>query len=633
LITHFFNPPRRMRLLELVGGPRTRPEAVAVVTEACDLALGKSVVTAKDTPGFVGNRIGVFWMLAALHETIALGLDVEEADAVLGKPFGIPSTGLFGLLDLVGIDLIASVVQSFRASLPPGDPMLQYAELPPVVANMVAAGRIGRKGGGGFYRLSADRSRREAIDLKTGEYRAERPAVSECLHAVGGVLSALVADPGRGGRLAAAVMGRTLLYAAALAPEIADTPADVDEAMRLGYGWAEGPFELADRLGAAWLVNQSAALGQATPPLAREALAAGGFYTTQRGRRACLAPDGRFRTLSKPEGVFRLADHKRTAKPVEDASDATLWDIGDGVGLIEIHTKLNTLGPGVLEALDRFTDHAPGQFRALVIGSDQPYFSGGADLKVFVEAARVGPERFAGYLRQGQQVFRKIKCLPIPVVAAAAGAAVGGGCELLMHCAAVQAHAELNVGLVETKIGVIPGWGGCKELMLRLSEPGPGRVRGPVAPAQAAFDAIGFARVSTSALDARAMGFLRESDGITMNLDRLLADARTAALRLAEGYAPSTPRQVVLAGSSGASALCSGLDGAELAGRLSPHDRVVGEALIGVLTGGPTADPTRPEPEDVLFDLEREAFLKLYATPAAQDRVKHMLTTRKPLRN
>ena len=633
LITHFFNPPRRMRLLELVGGPRTRAEAVAAVTEACDVALGKSVVTAKDTPGFIGNRIGVFWMLAAMHEAIALGLDVEEADAVLGKPFGIPSTGLFGLLDLVGIDLMTSIVQSFRASLPPGDAMLQYAELPPVVANMIAAGRMGRKSGGGFYRLSADRSTREAIDLQTGEYRAERPAVSESLHAAGGVLSALVADPGRGGRLAAAVMGRTLLYAASLVPEIADSPADVDEAMRLGYGWAEGPFELADRLGAAWLVKQSAALGQATPPLAREALAAGGFYATQDGRRACLAPSGQFRPIPQPEGVFRLADHKRTARPVAVASDASLWDIGDGVGLIEIHTKLNTLGPGVLEALDRFTDLAPGRFEALVIGSDQPYFSGGADLKVFVEAAEGGAERFADYLRQGQQIFRKIKFLPIPVVAAAAGAAVGGGCELLMHCAAVQAHAELNAGLVETKIGVIPGWGGCKELMLRLSEPGAGRTRGPVAPAQAAFDAIGFARVSTSALDARSLGILRKRDGITMNLDRLLADAKAAALRLADGYAPPEPRHIVLAGPSGAAALRNGLDGAALAGRLAPHDRVVGEALIGVLTGGPAADPARPESEDVLFDLEREAFLKLYAMPATQDRVQHMLTTRKPLRN
>jgi 3-hydroxyacyl-CoA dehydrogenase len=426
-------------------------------------------------------------------------------------------------------------------------------------------------------------------------------------------------------------MGRTLLYAASLVPEIADSPADVDEAMRLGYGWAEGPFELADRLGACWLVKQSTALGQATPPLAREALGAGGFYTIQHGRRACLAPGGRFRPLPRPEDVFRLADHKRAARPVDEASDASLWDMGGGVGLIEIHTKLNTLGPGVLEALDRFTDLAPGRFKALVIGSDQPYFSGGADLKVFVEAAKGGPEHFAGYLSRGQQVFRKIKYLPIPVVAAAAGAAVGGGCELLMHCAAVQAHAELNAGLVETKIGVIPGWGGCKELMLRLSEPG--RTRGPVAPAQAAFDAIGLARVSTSALDARALGFLRESDGITMNLDRLLADAKAAALRLADGYAPPEQRQVMLAGPSGASALLSGLDAAELAGRLSPHDRVVGEALIGVLTGGPSADPARPQPEDILFDLEREAFLALYATPAAQARVQHMLTTRKPLRN
>jgi 3-hydroxyacyl-CoA dehydrogenase len=633
LITHFFNPPRRMRLLELVSGPGTSAEAIASVTEIADVALGKSVVKAKDTPGFIGNCIGVYWLLASVHEAIALGVDVEEADAVLGKPFGIPSTGVFGLLDLIGIDLMASVLASFRASLRAGDAMLEFAELPPLVAEMIAAGRIGRKGGAGFYRVSADRRTREVIDLATGQYRPQRAAGSDSLDAARGDLRALVAHSGSGARFAAAAMAKTLAYAASRVPEIAESPAAVDEAMRLGYGWTHGPFELIDTLGGEWLRAHLLEQGRPVPHLLDEAIAGGGFYATRDGRRACLAPGAGFQAMTRQEGVFSLADHKLVSEPVEETSDASLWDMGDGVGLIELHTKLNTLSPGVLAALDLFTDLAAGRFKALVIGSDAPYFSAGADLRVFVEAAEAGPERFAGYLRQGQQVFRKIKYLPIPTIAAAAGAAVGGGCELMMHCAAVQAHAELNVGLVETSVGVVPAWGGCKELLLRLSEARPGRARGPVAPAAAAFDLIGSARISTSAHDAGSLGFLRERDGITMNADRLLADAKALALRLADGYQPPEPRLLVMSGPSGAAALKSGLHGHELAGRATAHDRVVCEALIGVLTGGASADPTRPIPEDVAFGLEQEAFLRLYATPATQDRVRHMLATRKPLRN
>jgi 3-hydroxyacyl-CoA dehydrogenase len=633
MITHFFNPPRRMRLLEVVSGPATNAAALASITGFADVALGKSVVRAKDTPGFIGNCIGVYWLLASVHEAIALGIDVEEADAILGKPFGIPSTGVFGLMDLVGIDLMASILASFQASLPPGDAMLEYAEMPPLIAGMIAAGRIGRKGGAGFYRVSADRKTREVIDLATGEYRPQRAVASESLEAAGNDLRALVAHPGLGGRFAAAAMGRTLAYAAERAPDIAESPAAVDEAMRLGYAWTQGPFELIDRLGGEWLRGQITARSRAAPPLLDEAIAGGGFYATQDGVRGCLTPGAGFRPIARQDGVFSLADHKLTAEPVESTPDASLWDIGDGVGLIELHTKLGTLSPGALAALDMFVDVGARRFKALVIGSDAPYFSAGADLRVFIEVAEKSPDGLANYLRQGQEVLRKIKHSPIPVVAAASGAAVGGGCELLMHCAAVQAHAELNAGLVETSIGLIPGWGGCKELLLRLSEAGSGRARGPVAPASAAFDLIGPGRVSTSAYDARALGFLRARDGITMNSDRLLADAKALALRIADGYQPPEPGLLCLAGPSGALALKAGLHAAALAGRATPHDCVVGEALIGVLTGGPEADPARPVSEDAVMEQETAAFLALYATPATQARVQHMLAARKPLRN
>ncbi len=624
LITHFFNPPRRMRLFELVAGEATRADARAAVADFADRSLGKAVIPCKDTPGFIGNRIGNYWMMVAENEAIALDLAVEEADAIIGKPFGIPSTGIFGLLDLVGIDLMATILKSLQGALPATDPMQDYAAEPPLVARMIAENRLGRKSGAGFVKLSADRKSREITDLSTGEYRPARPLDSAALAASKGDAKRLMEHDSPGGRFAAVVMGKTLAYAAALVPEIADTPQAVDEAMRTGYGWRQGPFELIDRLGPQWLAGRLEALGVAVPAYLALAAEAGSFYGVRDGVAVSLHPDGEWREIEAGEGVLRLAALKLSAVPVLTSEAASLWDLGDGVAGLELATKMNTFSPAAIEAVADALERTGRDFTALVIGSDTDPFSAGADLRQFLAILeQEGREGLGRFVDKGQQTFRALKFAPFPVVSAASGLALGGGAEITLHSAAVQAHAELAIGLVETKIGLIPGWGGCKEMLLRFSQALP-----PLEAAKAAFQLIAGAKTSGSAFDARNLGLLRAGDGVTMNRERLIADAKARALALAEGYAPPAVRQVAVTGAEGFAALSALLEGEGV----TPHDLVVGSALARVLTGGDAA-PGALVDEDALLALEREAFLDLLETPETNARIRHMLETGKPLRN
>lgn len=370
LITHFFNPPRIMRLLELVSGKATRPEVTATIRDFADRALGKSVVICKDTPGFIGNRIGNYWMVVAQNEAIELGLDVEEADAIISKPFGIPSTGIFGLLDLVGIDLMPTILRSLQNAVPAGDAVMDYDAEPPLLARMIAENRLGRKSGAGFVRLSPDRKSRDVTDLATGEYRPQKPASSESLDASGGNPRALMEHPGAGGRYAAIVMEKSLAYAASLVPDIADTPDAVDEAMRTGYGWKQGPFELIDRLGAGWLKARLEARGLTVPPYLALAAEKGGFYSVVNGRRSNLLPNGSIEPVTQSEGVLVLSDLRLAGKPVDSWDVANLWDLGDGVACLEIRTKMNTFNPTLMDAIDKAVERCRSDFKALVIGSD-----------------------------------------------------------------------------------------------------------------------------------------------------------------------------------------------------------------------------------------------------------------------
>ncbi len=632
LIAHFFNPPRIMRLLEVVVGRATLPAVAATIRDFADRSLGKSVVDCKDTPGFIANRIGSYWMMVAQNEAIAMGIDVEEADAVIGKPFGIPSTGIFGLLDLIGIDLMPTILRRLQNATPHDDPIHDESAEPALIARMIREGRLGRKSGAGFVRIAGDRRAREVVDLKTGDYRPQRAVNSPSLLESGGDPKRLMEHPGAGGRYAATVMEKTLSYAASLFPEIANMPAEVDEAMRTGYGWKEGPFELVDRLGADWLVKRLSARGLVPPPFLADAAAKGGFYSVVAGQRTNLLPNGSSVPLPGAADVLLLSNLARAGMPTADWGVARLWDLGDGVAGLELLTKMNTFDPTLIATLHKVVERCRTDFRALVIGSDAPLFSAGADLRFFLgEVERNGPAAFNAIIGDGQAAFAALKYAPFPVVGAAAGSALGGGCEILLHCDAIQAHAELTIGLVEPRIGVIPGWGGCKEMLLRFSAPS-APLHGPVAPAIAAFNLIAQAKTSTSAFDARRLGFLRDTDGITMNRDRLLGDAKARALALAADYVAPPPPVISLAGPSGAALIEANIAGEALAGRATPHDSVVGRVLARVLTGA-NADPHRPLAEADVLALERDAFVELLGYPATIERIRHMLATGKPLRN
>jgi 3-hydroxyacyl-CoA dehydrogenase len=635
VITHFFNPPRYMRLLEILGGPKTRPEAVAAVTEFGDKRLGKAIIAAKDTPGFVANRIGVFWMQAAVNAALDLGLTVEEADAIMGRPIGAPKTGIFGLLDLVGLDLQPHVDKSMREALKPDDAYQSVRRDFPLMEKMIADGYTGRKGKGGFYRLQRNGAEKvkESIDLKTGEYHVSQRARLESADAAKGGLKALVTFKDKGGEYAWAVLSKLLRYAASLVPEIADDIVNVDLAMKTGFNWKRGPFEMIDQLGAAWLADWLAKEEQSVPPLLRLAAEKGGFYKAENGLLQFLGTDGAYHPVKRAEGVLLLADIKRAGKPILKNGSASLWDIGDGVACLEFHSKMNAIDPDTLGMVKQSLDHVGKKMKALVIHNEADNFSVGANIGLALFAVNIAMwPMIDDLIGQGQAAYKAVKFAPFPVVGAPSGMALGGGCEVLLHCAAVVAHAETYMGLVEVGVGLIPGWGGCKELLLR-NQPGPKDPKGPMPSLAAAFETISLAKIAKSAAEAKELKFLRPTDGITMNRDRLLYDAKQRALQmLAEGYKAPEPKELRLPGPTGATALGLAVDGFRLQGKALPHDVTVSKALAEVLSGGAT-DATAVVTEDQVQKLEKKAFLALLRTGPTLARMEHMLATGKPLRN
>ena len=626
-ITHFFNPPRYMRLLEVVAGPETRAEAVAAVAEFSDLKLGKVVVRAKDTPGFIANRIGVFWIQCAVNAARGLGLTVEEADAVMGKPCGFPKSGVFDLLDIVGLDLQPHIDASLRFALPKTDAYVQMPADFPLLARLIAEGSTGRKGKGGFYRLNraGGKKEKQVIDLKTGEYRAVNTVSFESVDAAKGGLRALVSHPDRGGQLAWKVLSQTLRYAASLVPGIAEDIADVDLAMRTGFNWKRGPFEMIDQLGATWFAEMLAGENMTVPPLVNEAALQNGFY---KGNQQ-LAASGGYKPVPRPPGALLLSDIRALSQPLAKNASASLWDIGDGVACLEFHSKMNAIDPDTMTMAAKAIEIVSSGMTALVIHNEADNFSVGANLGLALFAANLGMWPVLEELvRQGQAVMKAIKFAPFPVVAAPTGLALGGGCEFILHCAAVQAHAELYMGLVEVGVGIIPGWGGCKEMLIRKQ----GAVKGPMPAVMGAFEQISLAKVSKSAADARVLGYLRESDGITMNKDRLLADAKARALKLAEGYKPPQPVDLRLPGAAGLAALRMAIQSYAQQGLALPHDVTVSTHLAKVLSGD-GADMTKVVSEDRVMELEKQEFMKLVKLEATLSRMEAMLATGKPLRN
>ena len=618
LITHFFNPPRYMRLLEIVAGDDTAPEVVETIARFTDHALGKSIVYCKDRPGFIANRLGCFWIQAAIAQAYAQKLAIEDADAVMGKPFGIPKTGVFGLADLVGIDLMPHVNASLAAALEKSD-LFQKVNVPlPFVDSMIAEGLTGRKGKGGFYRLNRQAGKRkETIDLATGAYHPTRTVRLDDK-------TPLLQQNNAHGQYARAVMLKTLAYAALLVGDAADDIGSIDAAMRLGYNWRWGPFELIDHIGLATFRDLAESEGLPLAPILT--VGDGPLYRD----RTALARDGSYQPIPRAAGILLLEDVKRQGPPILSNNTASLWDLGDGIACFELTTKMNTLDEAAFDLLGCAIDLIPRHHKALVIYSDAPHFSAGLNLNWALSVSE-DPAQLGRLAMLGQATFKKLKYAPFPSVAAVAGLALGGGCEFLMHCSAVQAHAESYIGLVEAGVGILPAWGGCGEILLRLQNDR-SLPKGPMPPISRAFEQLTMAAVSKSAAHARQLAFLRPADGITMNRDRLLADAKAKASGLAADYRPPEKPVFVLPGPAAKEALRMAAETFVHLGKASSHDLDVAMSVATVLTGGDT-DVTTPLTEDAVLDLERGEVLKLARSPLTQARLRHTLETGKPLRN
>ncbi len=657
LITHFFNPPRYLRLLEYVSGKDTDAAAVKEVLEFCDIKLGKGVVKCKDTPGFIVNRILTFFMQSALNVAVADKVTVEVADAVLSKPVGIPKTGVFGLIDLVGVDLMPHLADSLLSTLPKDDPYRKIYKDYAFIEGMIKAGYTGRKGKGGFYRLHPDGSKvKQALRLSDAPFdesqyvKADKPKLASMDAGKKG-LRAVVESDDEGGRYAWKVLRDTLVYAASLVPDIADSVAEVDEAMRLGTNWKKGPFEMIDDLGAAWFAGKLKEEGIAVPSLI-EKLGEGSFYKVADGKLSYFGTDGKYHAVPRAEGVLLLSDIKLNAKPLIKTGSASVWDIGDGVLCVEFTGKMNALDDQVFEAYSqaiKLIGKGDGQYKAMVIYNEGSNFSAGANLGLALFAMNIALwPQIEELVSGGQKIYKALKYAPFPVVAAPSGMALGGGCEILLHADHVQAHAETYTGLVEVGVGLIPGWGGCKEMLLRYQEEereqfdkntGGKKMwfspkNTPMGATRKAFETIALAKVAKSAQEAKELRYLKKTDGITMNLDRLLFDAKAKALELAKNYVAPTPvTEIRLPGPSGKMALEMAVADMRKNGKATPYDVTVSNAVARVLSGGDKADWTKPVGEEDLYRLEREEFMKLIHNDGTIARVEHMLEKGKPLRN
>jgi 3-hydroxyacyl-CoA dehydrogenase len=634
--THFFNPPRYLHLLEVIPGAETLPEVLGTVREFGDRQLGKGVVLCKDTPNFIANRIGTFFGSTIHKIAVEEDYTVEEVDALTGPAIGLPKSASYRLLDIVGLDVWAFVTRNLH-EMAPHDPWRDRFVLQPFLAEMVKRGWLGEKRGQGLYKSVGKGADKEiwAIDWKTLEYHPMQKARFASLDAaknaedLGERLRMLVSAPDRVGSFLWKLFSDLFLYSASVVPEISDRVVEIDRAMRWGYANKLGPFEVWDALGFEATARRIESEGRALPENVQRMLSSGAKSFYRPADRdgtphteyfdLCLAGYGE---IDERPGILTLADVKRARGVVKKNAGASLVDIGDGVLCLEFHSKMNSIGGDQVAMIHAGIEETTRNFQAMVIANEGENFSVGANLMLVLLAAQEGEwDELNAAVHAFQQANMALKYAPKPVVAAPFGMTLGGGCEIALHAARMQASAELYIGMVETGVGVIPGGGGCKEAILRLGD------------AKRAFELIGYGKVSSSAEEARHLGLLRDGDAVSMNRERLIADAKAQALTVAENYAPGVPRRDIKVGGDSTYALLKiGLYMARQGNYITEYDTVVGEKLAYVLSGGrSTGEQTVSE--QYLLDLEREAFLSLCGRPETQQRMQHMLKTGKPLRN
>jgi 3-hydroxyacyl-CoA dehydrogenase len=606
--THFFNPPRYLHLLELIPTAATDREVVEAVRLFADQRLGKGVVVARDTPNFIANHLGLYGVLQIFRAWSSGEYTIEEIDAITGPAIGRPKSATFRTMDLAGIDVLGLVVRNLGDRLV-ADDRAAFA-LPPVVEELIARGWIGGKAGQGFYKKDANGDIL-TLDPASMTYRAQQPARLPSLEAaraiddVGARIRTLFLGGDKVGRFLRDTLGPTLVYAARVAPDIAHSAADVDRAMRWGFGWELGPFETWRAIGVEEVLKTNAS-GELKS----------GWHTDP-----------------GPADVPFLRSAKAQTPVVKRNAGASLVDIGDGVLAVEFHSKMNAIGGDTIQMLQAGVKEAAANYRALVVGNDAIHFSAGANLMLLLlEAQEANWDEVDLMVRAFQGATMALKYADVPVVIAPAGMVLGGGCEIVLHGDRVQAAAETYIGLVEVGVGLIPAGGGTKEMLGRATDT-LGADGDLLAATRRVFETIGFASVSTSAADARRLGYLRPVDGVTMNRDRLLADAKAVAIARAAGFVRPQPRAAIpVGGESVRAALKLGVHLALRAGRISEHDAVIGRWLARILTGGDRpAAGTATEQE--LLDLEREAFLSLCGERKTQERIAYTLKTGKTLRN
>lgn len=640
LVLHFFNPVRYMHLLEVVPGPKTDPAVVRRMVEFGEW-LGKGIVHGKDTTNFVANRIGVYGMMLCIHEMLRRGLPIEHVDAITGKALGRPSSAAFGTADLVGIDTLMHVAKNCYDSLA-NDPERDVFTMPEFVTKLAAAGALGRKTGAGFYK-KVDKAI-FVLDLATAGYRAqtepEYPSLAAARAAKGAAarIAAVVNGQDEAAKFGWEIVARTLLYSARLVGEIADDVVNIDRAMRWGFNWDLGPFEVWDALGVRTTVERMRAENRPIPAWVAKMLEAGQerFYAG-----SPTAPTYYDVKTSAPVVLPRhpkqlaIAHAKAAGGVVKENAGASLVDLGDGVLGVELHTKMNTLDGDVIAMLHEAVEVGEQSFRAIVVGNDAEHFSAGANLAMIVGAA-LGKrwDEIDGIIAGLQQALQKLKYSRVPVVSAPSGYTLGGGAELAMASAATQAHAETYMGLVEVGVGLLPAGCGCLRLVERFTAPVVDLPTVDLLPliAEASLN-IAMAKTSTSAAEARSLRYLRPADGISLNRDFLLHEAKQRAIGLAEsGYRPPVPPLLRTAGYDAAQTIGIRIWGMVQGRFASEHDALIAKKVAHVLCGGYSAEGALVT-EQHFLDLEREAFLALCGEKKTQERVEHMLKTGKPLRN
>ncbi len=635
--THFFNPPRYLKLLEVIPGPETDPELLAALVPFFERVVGKGVVPCKDTPNFIANRIGSYGLGAALRAMVDLDLGVDEVDTLTGPAIGRAKSATFRTCDIAGVDVCAKVASNLYDAVP-HDPQREVFRVPDFMRAMLERKWLGEKTGQGFYKK--DGQEILTLDWRALEYAPRRKGSFPSLEAAQNLpvderLRTVIAGNDRAGQFLWRVLVGTSLYAAACVPEISDDVAAIDRAMEWGYGWGLGPFRLLDVLGVAAVAERVRAEGGTPPQLIDELLAAGrtSFYDSRDGQTTAFGPRGPA-LVPVRERVIDVAARKAAGATKKKNAGASLIDLGDGCGLVEFHSKMNVLGSDTFTLLSAAVKEGRRHFDALVIGNQGEQFSAGANLMLVLLAVQEEEwDELDLSIRQFQNANMALKCAEIPVVVAPFGLTLGGGCEISLHGARVRASAETYMGLVEVGVGLVPAGGGTKELALRALERCAG-VEGadPFPFVKRAFDTIAFAKVSTSGAEALRL-FLTPADSLSAHPDHVIHDAKQIALGLARaGWRPRTPQKdVPVLGRSALATFRVGIHNALRGAQISEHDALIGTKVATILCGGDR--PAGTASEQHFLDLEREAFLSLLGTPKTLARIQHLLKQGKPLRN